>query len=36
LIDGAVKYDAELFDAPPEGTMLICCAKPISDLQVDL
>lgn len=36
LIDGNVSYSPEPLDAPAEGRVLICCARPDSDIQLDL
>jgi ferredoxin-NADP reductase/MOSC domain-containing protein YiiM len=36
LIDGAVRYSPQPLDAPADGHVLICCARPGSDLELDL
>jgi ferredoxin-NADP reductase/MOSC domain-containing protein YiiM len=36
LIDGAVGYSPQPLDAPAEGRVLICCASPRADLELDL
>jgi ferredoxin-NADP reductase/MOSC domain-containing protein YiiM len=36
LISGAVGYDPEPVDTPAEGSALICCSRPRSDLVLDL
>jgi ferredoxin-NADP reductase/ferredoxin len=36
LIEGRLQYSPEPLDPPPEGTVLICCAAPLSDLTLDL
>jgi ferredoxin-NADP reductase/MOSC domain-containing protein YiiM len=36
LIDGSVSYDPEPLDRPSEGNVLICCSKPLSDIELDL
>ena len=36
LVDGRVRYAPEPLDPPPDGTTLICCATPASDLTLDL
>jgi len=36
LIEGNVSYEVPPLDMPVEGRVLICCAKPTSDLQLDL
>jgi ferredoxin-NADP reductase/MOSC domain-containing protein YiiM/ferredoxin len=36
LIDGRVQYSPEPLDPPPEGTALICCATPASEVTLDL
>jgi ferredoxin-NADP reductase/ferredoxin len=36
LIDGSVRYSPEPLDAPAEGNALICCATPVTDIQLDL
>ena len=36
LIDGSVRYAPEPLDAPAEGNVLICCATPLTEIQLDL
>jgi ferredoxin-NADP reductase/MOSC domain-containing protein YiiM/ferredoxin len=36
LIEGQVSYDPQPLDAAAEGSTLICCARPVSDVQLDL
>jgi len=36
LIEGRLQYSPEPLDPPPEGTALICCAAPLSDITLDL
>ena len=36
MIDGRVEYAPEPLDRPSEGRVLICCAKPLSEIQLDL
>jgi MOSC domain-containing protein YiiM/ferredoxin-NADP reductase/ferredoxin len=36
LIDGSVRYSPQPLDAPADGHVLICCARPESDLELDL
>jgi len=36
IIDGQVKYLPEPLDAPAAGRVLICCATPKSEVQLDL
>ncbi len=36
LLDGAVDYVLEPLEAPADGNVLICCARPDSDLTIDL
>ena len=36
LIDGSVRYAPEPLDAPTEGNALICCATPVTEVQLDL
>jgi ferredoxin-NADP reductase/MOSC domain-containing protein YiiM/ferredoxin len=36
LIDGRVDYDPEPIDVPVDGDALICCARPTSDIELDL
>ena len=36
IIDGQVEYAPDPLDRPPEGRVLICCAKPLSEIQLDL
>jgi ferredoxin-NADP reductase len=36
LVDGAVVYRPEPLEAPAEGNVLICCAQPLHDIEIDL
>jgi ferredoxin-NADP reductase len=36
LIAGTVGYEPDPVDAPPEGNVLICCARPQGDIVLDL
>jgi ferredoxin-NADP reductase/MOSC domain-containing protein YiiM len=36
LLDGTVAYDPEPLEPPGEGNVLVCCARPGSDLAIDL
>ncbi|WP_441235284.1 MOSC domain-containing protein [Bradyrhizobium sp. 930_D9_N1_4] len=36
LVSGAVSYAPEPLDAPAEGNVLICCARPQGDIVIDL
>ncbi len=36
LIGGEVRYDPEPIDAPASGNVLICCARPVTDIELDL
>jgi ferredoxin-NADP reductase/ferredoxin len=36
LIDGHLRYSPEPLDPPPEGTALICCSAPTTDVTLDL
>lgn len=36
LLAGAVRYDPEPLEPPAEGNILICCARPVEDVVVDL
>ncbi|QJP14792.1 MOSC domain-containing protein [Starkeya sp. ORNL1] len=36
LIDGDVNYDPQPLEEAADGSTLICCARPISDVQLDL
>jgi len=36
LVGGEVKYEPEPLDAPAAGNVLICCAHPTGNLQLDL
>ena len=36
LIDGSVRYAPEPLDAPADGNALICCATPVTEIQIDL
>ncbi len=36
LISGSVRYDPEPLEPPAEGNVLICCARPESDVDLDL
>jgi ferredoxin-NADP reductase/MOSC domain-containing protein YiiM len=36
LIDGAIRYAPEPLDRPAEGSVLICCSAPLTNLELDL
>jgi ferredoxin len=36
LLDGTVAYEPEPLEPPGAGNVLVCCARPGSDLAVDL
>jgi ferredoxin-NADP reductase/MOSC domain-containing protein YiiM len=36
LLEGAVDYDPEPLEAPAEGNILLCCARPTADLTIDV
>jgi ferredoxin len=36
LIEGKVAYSPEPLDAPAEGNALICCATPLTAVELDL
>jgi hypothetical protein len=36
LVSGTVVYDPEPLDRPAEGNLLVCCARPVGDVVVDL
>jgi MOSC domain-containing protein YiiM/ferredoxin-NADP reductase len=36
LISGSVSYQPEPLDAPAEGNVLLCCARPVGDVVVDI
>lgn len=36
LIGGQIIYDPEPIDAPANGNVLICCARPTTDIELDL
>ena len=36
ILDGSVEYSPTPLDAPPSGRILICCARPKSDVVLDL
>ena len=36
LVDGQVRYDPQPLDPPADGSILICCSAPSSDLELDL
>ena len=36
LVSGNVVYDPEPLDRPAEGNLLVCCARPVGDVVVDL
>jgi len=36
LIGGQVRHDPEPIDAPANGNVLICCARPTTDIELDL
>jgi ferredoxin-NADP reductase/MOSC domain-containing protein YiiM len=35
LIEGSVSYDPDPLELPPEGQVLLCCARPAADLVLD-
>ncbi len=36
LVSGSVTYEPEPLDAPAEGNVLICCARPLGDVVIDV
>ncbi|MGB6871648.1 MAG: 2Fe-2S iron-sulfur cluster-binding protein, partial [Acidobacteriaceae bacterium] len=36
LIDGKICYVPEPLERPPEGSVLICCSIPVTEVQLDL
>ncbi len=36
LLDGSIEYSPEPLEAPADGNALVCCARPITDLAIDL
>ena len=36
LVAGTVSYQPDPIDAPPDGTVLICCSRPHGDVVIDL
>jgi ferredoxin-NADP reductase/MOSC domain-containing protein YiiM len=36
LLDGAVIYQPEPLASPAAGTVLLCCARPVADIELDL
>ncbi|MFY9936785.1 MAG: 2Fe-2S iron-sulfur cluster-binding protein, partial [Silvibacterium sp.] len=36
LIDGSVRYNPEPLDRPGQGSVLICCSTPFSEIELDL
>jgi ferredoxin len=36
LIDGRLDYEPQPLDRPADGNVLLCCAKPLSALELDL
>jgi ferredoxin len=36
VLTGDVAYAPTPLEAPPEGTVLICCARPVGDIVLDL
>ena len=36
LVEGEVSYAPDPLDPPPKGAVLICCARPVSDVVLDL
>ncbi len=36
LVAGAVTYDTEPLEPPPDGRVLVCCTHPVSELTLDL
>ena len=36
IVDGEIAYDPDPIEAPAEGTILLCCAKPCGDIALDM
>ena len=36
VVEGAVTYDVEPLEPPPDGRVLVCCSRPASELALDL
>ncbi|MEO7008530.1 MAG: 3-alpha domain-containing protein, partial [Caldimonas sp.] len=36
LIDGTIAYQPDPLEAPGQGNALICCSRPLSDVEIDL
>jgi ferredoxin len=36
LIGGSVDYQPDPLDPPAKGNLLVCCAQPRSDVEIDL
>jgi len=36
LVSGAVDYQPEPLDCPADGNLLVCCARPLRDIVIDL
>ena len=36
LVSGSIQYEPEPLDPPAEGNILICCARPHGDVEIDL
>jgi ferredoxin len=36
LVSGSVQYEPQPLDAPAEGNLLLCCSRPVGDVEIDL
>ena len=36
VFSGSIAYDPDPLEAPPEGRILVCCSRPVSELTLDL
>jgi ferredoxin len=36
LISGSVGYEPEPLEGPADGNVLLCCARPVEDVVIDL
>jgi ferredoxin len=36
IVEGTVEYQPDPIDAPADGNVLICCARPMGDIVIDL
>jgi hypothetical protein len=36
VFSGSFAYDPDPLEPPPEGRILVCCSRPVSELTLDL